>query len=146
MPNTQVDLPDINVWLALTDPDHAHHQRARYYWEQESVSNIAFCRITMLGLLRLATNRKVMHGQPFTPEEIWQAYRAYRALPEITFVQESWDVEKQMAKWSDIPDFSVTRWTDCYLAAAALTGGYRLVSFDRDFFAFGGLDFLHLIP
>jgi predicted nucleic acid-binding protein len=26
-----VDLPDINVWLALVDPDHEHHERAKVY-------------------------------------------------------------------------------------------------------------------
>ncbi len=39
-------------------------------------------------------------------------------------------------------------WTDAYLAAFALAGGYRLVSFDRDFLRFRpyGLNLLLLEP
>ena len=64
-----IDIPDLNLWLALIDADHAHHARARRYWEQEATSEIAFCRVTMLGLLRLLTNSRVMGGAPFTSAE-----------------------------------------------------------------------------
>ena len=43
-----VDLPDINVWPALVDPDHEHHERAKVYWNKESAAKLAFTRITML--------------------------------------------------------------------------------------------------
>lgn len=35
-------------------------------------------------------------------------------------------------------------WTDFYLAAYAVAGALRLVTFDRDFARFKGLDLLHL--
>lgn len=145
MPNDSTDLLDINVWLALIDANHAHHPRARRYWEEESAPRIAFCRISMLGLLRLSTHHKVMNGQPFTPTEAWSAYRAFRALPEVVFLQEPPDLEPRMAAWSDTPAFPTTRWTDCYLAALAMTSACRLVSFDRDYRSFAGLNFFHLI-
>ncbi|MEO7416556.1 MAG: VapC toxin family PIN domain ribonuclease, partial [Thermoanaerobaculia bacterium] len=61
-----IDLPDINVWLAFSVVDHPHHQRARRYWYEESGDQLAFCRLTSLGFLRLATNATVMGGQPLT--------------------------------------------------------------------------------
>src|SRR3954469_6526920 len=94
---------------------------------------IAFCRNTMLGLLRIITNPKAMAGKPFTPDQAWWAYRTYRALPEVTFVGETCDLEARFAAWSDQPTFPVSEWTDCYLAAVALGNGARLVSFDRKF-------------
>jgi hypothetical protein len=30
--STTVDLPDLNVWLALACPDHSHHHQALHYW------------------------------------------------------------------------------------------------------------------
>lgn len=141
-----IDLPDINVWLALTCEDHQHHPRARQYWEDESATQLAFCRVTMLGLLRLATNAKVMKNHPFHPAEAWKIYRDFVALPEVLFIPEPTGVEHQFGTWSEVADFSVTRWTDAYLAAFAHKAGCRMVSFDSDFRRFQRLDFLHLSP
>ena len=141
-----VDLPDLNVWLALTCEDHQHHRRARRYWESEGAPRLAFCRVTMLGLLRLATNAKVMQNRPFTPAEAWKIYRDFIALPEVSFLGEATDIEAQFAAYSEAADFPATRWTDAYLAAFAQGTGCRLVSFDADFHRFPGLDFLHLQP
>lgn len=141
---TDTDLPDLNVWLALVDPDHQHHRRARRYWESDALAELAFCRVTMLGLLRLMTHPKVMRGNPFTPAEAWEAYRTFRALPEVTFLSETPRVEAQFAKFTTHPSFTHNRWTDAWLAAHATISGCRLVSFDGDFHTFNGLAFLHL--
>lgn len=146
MPSGRIDLLDVDVWLPLAARNHAHHQRARRYWEEESAPRIAFCRITMLGLLRLGTNAKAMDGQPFTPAEAWHAYRSFRLLPEVAFLDEPPYLEAQLAAWSDAADFAVHAWTDCYLASVALLSGCRLVSFDSDFSRFDGLDFVRLEP
>ena len=144
MPRGPVDLPDINVWLALADENHEHHGRAKHYWEQESASRLAFCRVTMLGLLRLSTHRKVMDNKPFTSAEAWQAYRNFRALPEVTLLADPPTLESSLAAWTELPGFPNHRWTDAYLAALSQTSGARLVSFDADFLHFNGLHFLHL--
>ncbi len=146
MPSGPIDLLDINVWLALADENHAHHFRARRYWEEESSSQIAFCRVTMLGLLRLATNSKVMHGQPFAPSEIWQAYRNFRSLPEVTLMADPSDLELHFSTLTEPDHFPNHRWTDAYLAALSQATSSRLVSFDSDFKHFKGLRFFHLKP
>ena len=56
-------LVDINVWLALTWDSHPQHVSAsRWYTSlnRSGDSTLLFCRLTMLGLLRLLTNRAVM--------------------------------------------------------------------------------------
>ncbi len=138
------DLPDLNVWLALVDADHQHHARARHYWQTEAAELVAFCRVSMLGLLRLLSHAKVMRGAPFTPAQAWQAYEAFRALPEVTFLAEHPRLESQFRAWTERPDCPSHRWTDAWLAALAATTGSRLVSFDSDFHSFPGLAFLHL--
>ena len=138
------DLLDVNVWLALADENHQHHERALVYWEQESGDTLAFCRVTMLSFLRLSTNQKVMAAQPFTANEAWAAYRAFRALPEVQFINEPPKFEGAMAKLTDLASFPASRWTDSYLAALALSTNSRLVSFDADFVSVKALAFLHL--
>ena len=138
------DLPDINVWLALADPDHEHHDRAKRYWETESAPRLAFTRVSMLGLLRLLGNRHVMKGDPFTAEEAWSAYQAFRELSEVIFVAEPDSAESRMKQWSEDPTFPPSHLTDAWLASVAFTTRSRLVSFDADYRRFQGLSFLHL--
>ena len=138
------DLPDLNVWLALTDPDHQHHARAQRYWETEAAPQLAFCRITMLGLLRLSTNKVVMGGAPYSTEEAWQAYQATAALPEVSFMTEPQGIDALMQEHSSAPTFRNADWTDTYLAAFAQLAGLRLVSFDKGFANYQGLAWLPL--
>ncbi len=105
---------------------------------------MAFCRVTMLGCLRLLTHSVVMAGHPFSVPEAWRAYRTFRALPEITFIDDPQKLEAQFALWTESLSFSAKRWTDGYLAALSHVTKSRLVSFDADYRSFSGLDYLHL--
>ncbi len=134
------DLPDINVWIALSMADHPHHERARHYWYEESADSLHFCRVTALGYLRLLTNSTVMGGNPFTVPQAWQAYGAFLRLPEVTLKSESESCEVELGAWATQNEPSPRRWTDAYLAAFARTSGLRLVSFDRDCTLFQHID------
>jgi hypothetical protein len=142
--SARVDLLDVNVWLALTDERHVHHQAARVYWNEQRADHIAFCRVTMLALLRLVTHPKVMSGVPFTHDEAWNIYRTYRNLPIVRFLPEANTLETTLASLTTDPDLPHRFWTDAYLAAFAITSGSRLVSFDADFERFPGLNVLRL--
>jgi len=48
--------------------------------------------------------------------------------------------EDWLGRWASGGGASPRLWTDAYLAAFASSGGYRLVSFDRDFAQFEGLN------
>lgn len=141
---TRGDLPDINVWLALLNPQHPHHLAAKNYWEQTAAQQIAFCRITMLGLLRLSTNKAVMGGTPYSAEQAWQAYQAVIDLPEVVIVAEPQGVDALMRKHTSASTFRQPDWTDAYLAAFAHLAGLRMVSFDTGFTKYGGLALLAL--
>lgn len=140
-----MDLPDINVWLALVDERHVHHARVRHYWEQEATDKLAFCRITMMGLLRLSTQARVM-SNPLGIEEAWATYRRFLALPLGCFLAEPAGIEAQFQTLSTGSGFVHRLWTDAYLAAFAQASQCRLVSLDADFKRFAGLNFLHLAP
>ncbi len=38
--SSSADLPDRNVWPALSWPDHSHHQQAFHYWEQQAADQL----------------------------------------------------------------------------------------------------------
>jgi predicted nucleic acid-binding protein len=92
-----------------------------------------FCRITMLRLLRLSTNKAVMGGVPYTTAEAWQAYRKVAGIPEVGFVAETPGIESAMEPFTQSKGFSHADWTDAYLAGFARLAGLRLVSFDNGF-------------
>ena len=54
---------------------------------------------------------------------------------------DGWDVFHQLMREGDL---SARLYPDAYLAALAISNGWRLVSFDRDFERFGGLQRLSL--
>jgi len=141
-----MDLPDVNLWLAFSDPNHAQHPAARNYWDEHRSDSIAFCRMSMLGLMRLATHPGVMQGNPFTPREIWGIYGTYLAMPIVHFLPEPASLDPDFSTLTLATDFPQRLWTDAYLAAFALASGCRIVSFDADFARFPKLDFLHLQP
>lgn len=139
-----IDLPDINVWLALAVADHAHHQRARSYWYEEAGDRLAFCRVTSLGFLRLVTNASVMGGKPLSVPQAWEAYGAFRRLPEVLMADEPGDCEAWLERWALGERPTHRHWTDAYLASFASASSLRLVTFDGDFTRFGGLNLLRL--
>jgi toxin-antitoxin system PIN domain toxin len=138
-----MDLLDVNLWLALVDKRHVHHPLAQEYWSQNGAIQFAFCRITMLGFLRLTTSPKAV-AKPKTNAEAWAIYQELRALPNIQFLAEPAGLEIHLQSLTTQTAFPHRLWTDAYLAAFALAGGCRIASFDADFARFPGLNFLHL--
>jgi uncharacterized protein len=141
-----VDLPDANVWLALTVAVHPGHDRALRYWREETLDRVAFCRLTALGLLRLSTTAAAMGGVPLRSEQAWRTYVALRDLPEVDLRFETESCESVMAGWVEAGIVTARTWTHAYLAAFAISSGLRLVTFDADFSRYVELDLLRLEP
>lgn len=139
------DLLDINVWLALVDENHVHHDAAQAYWQRQAADSVAFCRVSLLGFLRLATLRGVL-SQPLAPRDAWAIVHRYLAEPDVCLLQEPSGIDEPFTRWTLEPDFPTSQWTDAYLAAFAQASGARMVSFDGDFDRFAGLHFLRLEP
>ena len=138
------DLPDVNVWLALLNSQHPHHSSAKAYWDGALAQRLAFCRITMLGFLRLSTNKVVMGGTPYSTEQAWQAYESVIELPEVSFLAEPSGLEPVMQKLTHLANAGTPDWTDAYLAAFANLAHVRMVSFDNGFKQYSGLNLLNL--
>lgn len=138
------DLLDANVWIALGAPDHAHHQRARRYWDHEAADELALCRVTSLALLRLLTNERVMGEAVLDGASAWRAVETWRRTPGVTVLDEQASIDELLGRWGSDPDLRGAHWTDAYLAAFTTASGCRLVTFDAGFARFPGLSWLHL--
>ncbi len=138
-----MDLPDINVWLALVDQNHVHHSAASQYWEENPDVELGFNRVSMLGLVRLGTLPGVL-SKTLSVGEAWEIYRNYLAHPQIHFLAEPQSIEWHFAELTTRETLPHRLWTDAYLAAFAIASGCRMVSFDSDFSRFPGLRFLQL--
>ncbi len=142
--NSTSDLPDLNVWLALAAPNHFHHQQALNYWEQKAAEQVHFCTVTALSLVRLLSQPTLMGSAVKTTHEASTHLQALCQQPGVSFAipaSDGWDVFHQLM--SEV-NLSPRLCTDAYLAALAISNGWRLVSFDRDFERFGDLQLLLL--
>ena len=137
------DLPDVNVWLALSVSHHPHHARALAYWREEAAARASFCRVTMLGLVRLLTQPRVMGDAAMTPRAAFELWSRWRQLPEVSLSEEPPTLDVTYQRLLE-PALPARLMTDAYLAALALAAGLRLVTFDADFRRFAGLDLLLL--
>lgn len=138
------DLLDASVWLPLSVPDHAHHERALRYWHDEAAERVVFCRTTALALLRLLSNPRVLGKAALSGVEAWAALERWMALPETGLLAEPPGIDERLGDWSGAVPMRAGDWTDAYLAAFACAAGCRLVAFDGDFARYPGVEFLHL--
>lgn len=132
-------LADLNVWLALAWRNHAFHGVARE-WFFGCGESCCFCRVTQMGLLRLMTNRKILAGDVLTQEQSWGVYRRLLGDPQVAFREEPGELELRWQTLSSRSSSATKRWTDDYLASFALTADLRLITFDRGFAAYEGLE------
>lgn len=125
--------PDVNVWLALTHARHAHHVRARDWFDSLTGETMFFCRFTQISLLRLLTSGAVMGTDVMSQRAAWQAYRRWFDDERIDFHREpeSGEFDRLFQELSSRPHASPKLWADAYLAAFARTAGLTIVTFDR---------------
>jgi uncharacterized protein len=148
------DLLDVSVWVALAQTGHVHHGFAKRYWQEtlaqfsrENVQaeypdavprKLYFCRITMLGMVRVLSQTAFAYGQPISLNEAFSSYESFRLTDEVGFLHENLvNVDQALgAVLASQPNLPARISTDAYLAALAQSFGLRLVSLDRDFLRF----------
>ena len=139
-------LPDVNIWLALALSGHSHHEAARSWMdEQDSLASVFFCRTTQQGLIRLLTTAEVMAGYgipPLTNREAWAGVDSFTADERITFANEPDGVEDTWKGFAVRDTNSPKLWMDAWLAAFALRSGFQMVTTDKAFSQFKGLELL----
>jgi uncharacterized protein len=136
-------LADSNVWLALALSKHEFHEAARTWFAPQKPKAVFFCRSTQQSLLRLLTTGAVFapYGTPpLANKTAWSLYAGFRADKRISWATEPRGLESQWKKLAAASKPAPKLWMDAYLAAFALAGGYQLVTTDKAFAQFKGLD------
>ena len=123
---TSIALLDVNVLLALFDPDHVHHDIA-HDWFSDHGSGWASCPLTENGFLRTA---KVARTAAFVPmSELIDRLRTFQSSSGHEFWAD--DITLLDGKLFNARTIHGTRQlTDVYLLALAVRRGGRLVTFD----------------
>jgi hypothetical protein len=123
--------PDVNVWLALVAGEHVHHDAAVRWWNTNESEQIAFCRPTQLGLLRLLTTASVMNQKPLTSAAAWTVYDRLFADHRVGFLPEPPELEIVFRSMASSNAASPKVWADAYLAAFAHELDGVVVTFDK---------------
>ena len=126
-----LSFPDINVWLALLIEDHVHRPAALAWWRVGWSDQIAFSRLTQIGVLRLLTTPAAMNGQPLSMAEAWSAHDYLYLDDRVVFLPEPPMLERRFRNAASGDQASPKLWADAYIAAFAEATGAQVVTFDR---------------
>jgi toxin-antitoxin system PIN domain toxin len=141
-------LADSNVWLALALSKHEFHPTARAWFARQQPSEVVlFCRATQQSFLRLLTTDAVLapYGIPaLGNKSAWSAYEDFLADECISWVAEPRGLDSYWKKLAAGSKASPKLWMDAYLAAFAMAAGYQLVTTDKAFKQFKGLNLVVL--
>ena len=141
-----MELPDTNIWLALALSKHTHHPAAKAWLDgRDAPDSVLFCRSVQQSVLRLLTTAEVMalYGiKPLSNAEAWGVYEAFIADDRIVFRDEPPGLAVIWKKLAARRTSSPKLWMDAYLAAFAVACGAQLVTSDKAFTQFPGLDVL----
>jgi toxin-antitoxin system PIN domain toxin len=136
-------LPDVNVWLALAVQQHPHQDAALACWQGGAAQRLWFCRVSMLGLVRRLTQPKLMALDARDAVSALAAHDRFAGLPGVGLYSEPIGCDTELRRLT-AAGRPARLFTDAYLAAFATSANLRLVSFDRRFTRFAGLQLLRL--
>lgn len=128
---SSLSFPDINVWLALLIDDHIHRPTALAWWRACRSDQIAFSRLTQVGVLRLLTTSAAMNGQPLSMAEAWSAHDYMYLDDRVVFLPEPTMLERAFRNAASDRQASPKLWADAYIAAFAEAARAQVVTFDR---------------
>jgi len=97
--------------------------------------------------VRLLTTAEVLAGYgnpPLTNREAWNVIDGFMEDERFTFANEPENVEETWKTLAIRDTHSPKLWMDAYLAAFALCSGLQMITTDKAFSQFSGLDLLVL--
>ena len=121
-------LLDVNILLAIFDPEHIHHSRVKEWLDDELHHGWASCAITQNGFVRIASQASYP-GRRSTRDAIDRLSEA-TSTAEHTY----WECSISLLNEALIDRSKVlgpNQVTDVYLLALATSNGGRLVTMDR---------------
>jgi uncharacterized protein len=123
-------LLDVNVIIALLDPDHAFHERAHVWWAANQKRGWASCPLTENGAVRIMSNPNYSDQARFVLDDLITRLRQFAKQSNHEFWPD--DISLRDEKFFATERMHSSRQlTDVYLLALAAKHQGRLVTFDH---------------
>ena len=126
---TRAALLDVNVLVALFDPDHVHHDAAHVWFASNRSAGWATCPLTENGLVRILSNATYA-SVPETPAGMVRRLRAFCASGQHVFWADEISLRDRCLFREALP-VTHRQVTDIYLLGLARHKDGRLATFDR---------------
>ncbi len=125
---SRVTLLDVNVMVALFDPDHVHHDLAHDWFAEQRVAGWATCPLTENGLVRVLSSQRV--GAGLTIADIAARLRILKSVGRHVFWGDDVSLtDERLFRSKSIRGHRQV--TDVYLAGLAQAKGGHLATLDR---------------
>ena len=126
---TRPGLLDVNVLVALFDPEHIHHETAHAWFGGSGRGGWATCPLTENGLVRVVSNPRYP-GRRTTHDEAMRKLGGFCDHGDHSFWPDSVTIgDSELFKSGSIHGHK--QLTDVYLLALAVANSGLLVTFDR---------------
>lgn len=122
-------LLDVNVIIALFDPDHAFHERAHEWWAANAKAGWSSCPITENGVVRIMSNPAYSRGAHFTPADLVSRLRTFARQTDHEFWSDDISLRDQSIFVTE-RIHGTRQVTDLYLLALAVQHRGKLATFD----------------
>ena len=139
-------LVDVNVCLALLANRHQHHRVARNWYETLSAGEAGLSRLVQLSLIRLLGNKTIMGSSAVSASVAWNLIQELLTDERMDLIVEPPDLDSVLPRLFRYRSSTGKLVTDAYLAAFAISASRRLVTLDRGFRQFRGLETETLLP
>ena len=131
---------DVNVWLALLNANHTHHEQTLRWYEGIAPGEGGLCRVAQVSLIRLLSTKAVMGSGAIPASTAWLRVQELLEDERVQFLEEPPGFD---LLWPTL--FRYRQPTpglvgDTYLAAFAMAGNHKLVTRNQGFREFQGLE------
>jgi len=133
-------LVDVNVWFAILVAHHEHRKNAMAWYNSCPANHAVLCRHVQLALIRLLGNRNVLQEHAVPALTAWNMTQELALDERVQFGAEPPGFETVFPTMLRYPTPTPKLVGDAYLAAFAIAAGLRMVTFDRGWQQFQGLD------
>lgn len=136
---------DTNVLLYATNSASPQHGVASRWLTRAfaDAAGVGFAWLALIGFLRLSTRSGIL-ARPLSAEQALNAVHGWLSHPSAQVLQPASRHAALLGRLLLGAGTAGNLTNDAHLAAIAIEHGATLVSFDKDFERFAGLDFEHL--
>jgi uncharacterized protein len=130
-------LPNVSILVQAHNADSLVHERARTWWDAclPGTEGIGLARATMLGFMRVTTNRGVV-ARRLAVKDVMERLESWLKLPHVHVAQPSDNhfllLRVELERLGTAGNLT----TNAHLAVLAMERGYVLYSTDADFARF----------